>query len=292
MIHDKVKRWRPLYMATVIIAVITVVAVWFLARLQPLDTRPTEEIVWEHLKNAYHDDDLRQKGAKRVAQLGERATPLLLEILKDPSQSRYWGRASVVLQLIGDEAAVEPLISLFENAEGDLDDERFAPMRGFHATMAAIAANGSDKALQYLVENAKPEIWRDKKLSWNYVGFGGESPYHVRFREDNFVYREICALALTGHSRAIQALEEIRTHADNEMWQLWASKAIGAARKKSLEAREAYLNQMWTEEPSLVPLWLVFLIITAAAVLFLTIGWWCFRRFRVKNHSESRCPSN
>jgi len=279
-------------MAVIVAVVVALSVVWQLGRFQPIDARPTKEVVWEHLERAYHNHEDLREGEKKVAKLGKPATPILLEVLEDSNQSRYWGRASVVLRLIGDEAAVEPLIALFENTEGDLDDERFAPMRGFHATMATIAAKGSDKALQYLIDNAKPEIWLNKKFKWTYLGFRGESPYLTRFREDNFVYREICALALTGHPRAVQALGEIRKYAGNEMWQLWASKAIEAAKEKSLESREAYLNQMWREEPLSPPWFWVVLVSVAAAVLFVWTGWWQLRRFRRRRDLPSQPSTN
>jgi hypothetical protein len=87
--------------------------------------------------------------------------PTLLDMLNDPAEEAYWPNIVVVLGMIGDERAVDPLISFIEaDDQGDLSREHYAAKTS--ALMALgylIDKSGNQKALDYLIDSLAPDTW-------------------------------------------------------------------------------------------------------------------------------------
>jgi hypothetical protein len=135
------------------------------------------------------------------------AVPTLLEMLNDSAEEAYWPNIVVVMGIIGDESAVDPLISFIEediedDIEGRLSREHYAAKTS--ALMALgylINKTGNQQALDYLKESVDPQVWAARDIT-------GTAPFQVSTTERNrdLSKYSILGLAVSGHPEAAEAL--------------------------------------------------------------------------------------
>jgi HEAT repeat protein len=139
--------------------------------------------------------------------------PILIGMLNDPSERKWWDNIVVTLGYIGDEHAVDPLIDFLErDVKGELEPEVWSAMLSVHRALGNIAAQGSDKALNYLITSTTPETWQAKALPWKVQGLSGEKLHTPLIKS------AIVGLGISAHPRAIQVLQQMQTSADIPEW--------------------------------------------------------------------------
>jgi hypothetical protein len=137
--------------------------------------------------------------------------PTLLEMLNDPAEQQYWPNIVVVLGMIGDQRAVDPLISFIEaHALPDGLSRRHyaAKTSALMALGYLVNKSGDRKALDYLKASATPDAWAAKDIS-------GIAPFQrsVSERNRDFSKYAILGLALTGSPEAAQVLRQLQVPA-------------------------------------------------------------------------------
>jgi len=137
--------------------------------------------------------------------------PTLLDMLSNPAEQEYWPNIVVVLGMIGDQRAVDPLISFIEaHAPPDgLSRQHYAAKTS--ALMALgylVNKSGDRRALDYLKASATPDTWTAKDIS-------GIAPFQrsVSERNRDFSKFAILGLALTGNPKAAQVLRQLQVPA-------------------------------------------------------------------------------
>ena len=141
------------------------------------------------------------------------AIPTLLEMLNDAAEEAYWTNIVVVLSIIGDDSAVEPLISFIE-AGGEV--EPLTPEH-YDAKTSAIMSlgylinkSGNQQALDYLKKSLAPQDWSARDVK-------GLAPFQESIAERNadFSKHAILGLSLSGHPEAAKALRSMQQPAKN-----------------------------------------------------------------------------
>jgi hypothetical protein len=150
--------------------------------------------------------------------------PTLLGMLNDPAEEAYWPNIVVVLGMIGDEQAVEPLISFIEaDVQGGLSREHYAAKTS--AMMALgylINKTGNQRALTYLTDSVAPETWAAR-------GMAGTAPFQASTaeRDRDFSKHAILGLALSGRPEAAQALRSLQQPAATEAQRAFQAQVSG-----------------------------------------------------------------
>ena len=136
------------------------------------------------------------------------AVPVLLAMLQDPMEEDSLANVVVVLGMIGDERAVEPLISFIQSDPGQA---AMSPARYRAKTSALMAMGylvnrtGNQRALSYLQESARPEAWAQRDVK-------GIAPFQASTSERNVDLSKhaILGLALSGRPEAAQTLRSLQ----------------------------------------------------------------------------------
>jgi hypothetical protein len=165
--------------------------------------------------------------------------PTLLKMLEDPTEEAHWANIAVVLEIIGDERAVDPLIAFIEKGvEGKMSRYRYiAKTSALMGLGYLINKTGNEKALNYLKQSLAPETWKARRIT-------GISPFQVSMDERNRDLSKyaILGLALSGHPSAAEALRSLQKPADTEAkraFQAQMSDVVSEALKTNEEiARE------------------------------------------------------
>lgn len=126
----------------------------------------------------------------------------LLGMLADPSQENYWSNIVVTLCIIGDERAVDPIISFIKSSTGQLSHSQYtAKTSAIMAFGYLINKSGNRKALDYLKESLDPDTWVERGMRWS-------SPYQTSAvdRDMQLSIMAILGLALSGNFEAREAL--------------------------------------------------------------------------------------
>jgi HEAT repeat protein len=136
------------------------------------------------------------------------AVPTLLAMLRDPAEEDFWANIAVVLGMIGDERAVEPMISFIQSDSGPAGLSQAQYRAKTSALMALgylVNRTGNQRALNYLQESAKPEIWESRAIT-------GTAPFQASTTERNidFSKHAILGLALSGRPEAAQTLRSLQ----------------------------------------------------------------------------------
>jgi hypothetical protein len=136
------------------------------------------------------------------------AVPALLEMLRDPAEQAHWANIVVVLGMIGDPRAVDPLIALIEAhaPPSGLSREHYAAKTSALMSLGYLVNKSGDrKALDYLKSGIAPTTWAAKDIS-------GTAPFQGSLSERNrdFSKFAILGLALTGHPEAAEALRQLQ----------------------------------------------------------------------------------
>jgi len=161
------------------------------------------------------------------------AVPTLLQMLNNPAEEAYWPNIVVVLGMIGDERAVDPIISFIEaDVPGGLSREHYAAKTS--ALMALgylVNKTGNRKALDYLKASASPETWAGRNIA-------GVAPFQASSTERNrdFSKFAIFGLALSGRPEAAQALRSLQQPAGAEVtreFQAQVSDLVSEALKEN-----------------------------------------------------------
>jgi PBS lyase HEAT-like repeat-containing protein len=138
--------------------------------------------------------------------------PTLLEMLKDRAEEPHWPNIVVVLGMIGDERALDPLIAFIEQGGGTLSAAHYrAKTSAIMSLGYLINKTGNRKALDYLARGLVPEAWAARAAA-------SRAPYQATTIERNrdFAKHAILGLALSGHPEAAQALRSLQQPAVNE----------------------------------------------------------------------------
>jgi hypothetical protein len=145
----------------------------------------------------------------KALSFGGDSVPLLLDMLGDPLEQASWGNIVVLLGMIGDPRAVDPLIGFLEQpGTGDLSRSHYK------AKTAVLPALGyllnkqptNQTALAYLQDSRDPTFWGKRQLGWNLApSQGGGSARDLRLTE-----MAIMGLALSGHPTAKNALQSLQ----------------------------------------------------------------------------------
>ncbi len=133
---------------------------------------------------------------------------VLLEMLANDQERAFWPNIVVTLCVIGDERAVDPLISFFSrDVPGALSPSEYNAKTGALMSLGYIVnKNGNLKALNYLIDSLNPDTWTARKLTW-------VSPYQAGEAERNrqLTAMAIAGLALSGHPLARTALLSLQS---------------------------------------------------------------------------------
>ena len=139
--------------------------------------------------------------------------PVLLEMLNDPAEEEHWANVAVTLCIIGDERTVDPLIAFIgKDVPGTLSHSHYvAKTSAIMAMGYLINKTGDEKALAYLQDSLKPEMWEERKTTW-------ASPYQASTTDRNLQLSKmaILGLALSGHPAAAEALRSLQKPATTE----------------------------------------------------------------------------
>jgi hypothetical protein len=103
----------------------------------------------------------------KAAQFNAEAVPILLAMLADEKEEEFWSNIILVLGIIGDERAFEPLIGFLEQPRsGEISSDLFGALRSVSSALGHMAAKGHMQSLAYLMANTRPEVWEKRKVRW------------------------------------------------------------------------------------------------------------------------------
>jgi hypothetical protein len=128
-------------------------------------------------------------------------------MLNDRAELAHWANIVVVLNIIGNEEIVEPLIN-FINAgvEGTLSRPHFAAKSSALLSMGyLINHTKSETALTYLIDSLDPAVWQER-------GTTGISPFQTNLEETHLELSKqaLLGLALSGNDQAAEALSALQ----------------------------------------------------------------------------------
>lgn len=169
--------------------------------------------------------------------------PTLLKMLEDPTQEAHWANIAVVLEIIGDERAVDPLLTFIEKGvEGKMSRYHYvAKTSALMGLGYLVNKTGNEKALNYLKGSVIPETWESKKIT-------GISPFQASMAERNTDLSKyaILGLALSGNPSAAETIRSLQKPMDTETkraFQAQVSDVVSDALKTNEEiSREGLTN--------------------------------------------------
>lgn len=171
------------------------------------------------------------------------AVPTLLDMLADPNEEPYWPNVVITLGMLGDARAVEPLIEFLGKDTGkQLSRSHYIAKTGVVMALGyLINKKENQKALAYLQDSVKPEIWAKRKVSW-------ASPYHANLddRNNQLSKMAILGLALSGHPSARETLQALQrpgiSQADRKFQSRVGNVISEALNEHDKIAREGLIN--------------------------------------------------
>jgi len=165
--------------------------------------------------------------------------PELLEILEDPEREAHWANVVIVLGVIGDERAVEPLLAFIEKGvEGQMSYRHHVARDGALVGLGYLVnKTGNEKALNYLKAGVIPETWEAKKIT-------GIASYEssTAERNENLSKRAIVSLGLSGNPSAAEALRLLQKPMDAETKKAFQSQISGLV-SQALKDNEKISNK-------------------------------------------------
>jgi hypothetical protein len=133
--------------------------------------------------------------------------PVLLAMLNDPAEEAYWANIVIVLNIIGDEDVVEPLIAFIDaGSGGELSYEHYIAKTSALMSMGYLVnRTGSEQALAYLIESANPAVWEEREA--DDIG-----PFQATVAESiqDLSKHAILGLALSGTAESAEALRSFQ----------------------------------------------------------------------------------
>jgi hypothetical protein len=138
---------------------------------------------------------------------GSADVPVLLSMLNDSAEEDYWANIVVVLNIIGGEEVVDPLIAFIEaDSGGELSYAHYVAKTSALMSMGyLINRTGNEQALTYLIESADPSVWEERET--NDVG-----PFQATVAESNqdLSKHAVLGLALAGTPDSAAALRSFQ----------------------------------------------------------------------------------
>lgn len=136
--------------------------------------------------------------------------PTLLEMLNDPREEPYWTNIVIVLNMIGDESVLEPLIEFIEKgveaADRKLSDDHYRAKTAAIMTMGyLINRTASERALEYLIASLDPAVWTRRGTTGSATFQRSEAESRVDFSK-----YAILGLGLSGHPKAAEILTSLQ----------------------------------------------------------------------------------
>jgi hypothetical protein len=141
------------------------------------------------------------------AEYGPEDVEVLLEMLNDPAEEVYWANVAVVLNIIGGDEVVEPMIAFInEDSGGELSySEYIAKTSALMSLGYLVNRTGNEQALSYLIESANPEVWEERETA----DVGPFQPSVAETNEDMSKHA-ILGLALAGTTESAEALRSFQ----------------------------------------------------------------------------------
>ena len=134
----------------------------------------------------------------------------LIDMLADVDDVVYWPNAAMVLGIIGDDCAVNPLINFVQGLE--TPDIAWSPtvyrgrLSGITGLGYLARKRGNEKALTYLVESVDPEMWSSvREIPW----LSARRAEEARRRSLQLSAEAIRALELSEQAAAHKKLVEL-----------------------------------------------------------------------------------
>ena len=140
---------------------------------------------------------------EEARRFGREAVPVLLAMLQDPSEQAHWANIVVVLGMIGDPSAVEPMITFIQSAGGEQDRARSSAVMSLGYI---VNSSGDARALNYLIEGATPSTWAQRSVR-------GLAPSQANdaARNNQLSKYAILGLAVSGRPEAADALRQLQS---------------------------------------------------------------------------------
>jgi hypothetical protein len=128
-------------------------------------------------------------------------------MLNDPAEEVYWANVAVVLNIIGGDEVVEPMIAFInEDSGGELSySEYIAKTSALMSLGYLVNRTGNEQALSYLIESANPEVWEERETA----DVGPFQPSVAETNEDMSKHA-ILGLALAGTTESAEALRSFQ----------------------------------------------------------------------------------
>ncbi|MCP4419299.1 MAG: hypothetical protein GY805_22015 [Chloroflexi bacterium] len=147
------------------------------------------------------------------ANYDETSVPALLEMLNDPAEEAHWANIVVVLNIIGNEDVVDPIIAFINSeVEGELSRPHYTAKTSALMSLGyLIHRTESEEALNYLIDSLEPVMWEKR-------GTTGISPFQNSLEESHMELSKhaILGLALSGNSKAAAALRAFQESATED----------------------------------------------------------------------------
>jgi HEAT repeat protein len=133
--------------------------------------------------------------------------PTLLKMLEDPKQEAHWANIAVVLEIIGDERAVQPLIAFIEKGvDGKMSNDFYtAKTSALMGLGYLVNKTGNENVLNYLKKGMAPQMWDAKAMN-------GISSFQASKAERNMDLSKyaVLGLALSGKPAAAEAIKSLQ----------------------------------------------------------------------------------
>jgi HEAT repeat protein len=172
------------------------------------------------------------------------AVPVLLSMLTDPNEEDYWPNVVITLGMLGDERAVDPLIKFLEQdvPGAQLSRSHYVAKTGVLMAFGyLINKSGSQRALTYLRDSLKPDVWRQRGLSWL-----GPFNRDAEARDVQLTKMAILGLALSAHPAAAEALRSLQgppqTEPERKLHARLSTAVAEALREHRIIATEGLVN--------------------------------------------------
>ena len=150
---------------------------------------------------------------EQASKFGPSDVPVLLTMLEDPKEEPNWANIVTTLGITGDPRVIDPLIRFLEApVAGTLSRAHYAAKTSVLMALGYAANRGkSDRALAYLRDSLRPEVWAQRNLRWT-------APFAMTEQERNrqLTNLAVMGLALSGLPAARELLSspQARANAD------------------------------------------------------------------------------
>ena len=130
--------------------------------------------------------------------------PVLLRLLKDPSQVAYHGTILQTLGFIGDPQAVPHIISYIQDGKGEITAEQYRGKSDALLSLGFLINESSNHdALAYLTKSIDHRVWSKRKLLWTTAYFANPIARDMQLSRQAAI-----GLALSGSQEGHDALRQ------------------------------------------------------------------------------------